>query len=171
MMIEATATRNAQSRLVPPASAAQAATWLLCRFGTVRGALPLEPVVEIMRPRPFTQVAGAPPYVLGLSIIRGAPVPVVDIGRIVTGTPSRAARVITVRSATGIVALAVDEVIGLATFAEDICGRLPALLQDAAAETIAGVAALDAELIVVLRTGRLLPDHVLAMLDAARAPS
>jgi purine-binding chemotaxis protein CheW len=174
MTIEATAARNGQSRLALHAAGAaepSRAAWLLCRAGTMLGAVPIEHVIEIMRPLPLEQVAGAPPYVRGLSVIRGAPIPVVDIGLIVNGVPTRAARLVTVRAAARVIALAVDEVIGIAVFTAEAFGQLPPLLRDAAAETIAGVGAADAELVVVLCTSRLVPQHIFAHLDAAGAPS
>jgi purine-binding chemotaxis protein CheW len=137
----------------------------------MQGALPIEHVVEIMRVLPLERLAGVPPYVLGLSIIRGAAVPVIDIGMIVGGALSRAARLVTVRAATRTIALAVDAVIGVTAIAADCFGQLPPLLQDAAAETISALGTLDAELVVFLRTSRLVPDHVFAQLDATGAAS
>jgi purine-binding chemotaxis protein CheW len=174
MTLEATVARSGQNRFTPRIGAGRRATgasWLLCRNGAVLAALPIENVVESMRALPMVQVAGAPPYVLGLSIIRGAPVPVVDIGLIVNGAPGRAARLVTVRTAGRSIALAMDEVIGIAAVAADAVAKLPPLLHDAAAETIAGLGAADAELLVFLRTGRLVPEDVLARLAAEGARS
>ena len=43
-------------------------------------ALPLEHVVETMRPLPVEPLGDAPRFILGLSIVRGEPIPVVDVG-------------------------------------------------------------------------------------------
>jgi purine-binding chemotaxis protein CheW len=154
------------------ADAAPAAhtSWLVCRAGALRCALPVQQVVEIMRFMPLKQVAGAPPYVRGVSIIRGMPVPVVDMGLIAGGAPTRGARLVAVRVAARIVALAVDEVIGIAAFAAGALHQLPPLLHDAAADTIAALGAADAELVFFLRTGRLVPEDLFAHLDADGAP-
>ena len=72
----------------------------------------LKTSIEIMRMLPVEPVTGAPTYVRGLSIIRGAPVPVVDLGVIVSGEPCHAARLVTVKSAARIVALAVEAIVG-----------------------------------------------------------
>lgn len=174
MMLEATTARNGRNRLAPHfggAEPAGRASWLLCRAGAIRAALPIEDVVETMRMLPLSQFENTPPYVLGLSIIRGVPAPVVDIGRIVNAEPGNAARLVTVRRPGTIIALAVDDVIGITAFAPDALAKLPALLQGTASETIAGVGALDVELLVFLSTSRLLPPDILARLDAGGAPS
>jgi len=174
MIIAATAARNGRDRSAPHMSgggSAASSSWLLCRTGTLLAALPIEDVVETMRVLPVEPVAGAPPYVMGLSIIRGEPVPVVDIGLIVSGAPGRATRLVTVRAGARVIALAADEVVGIAGFAAGTLGRIPPLLRDAATETIAGLGALDAELLVLLRTTRLVPADILARLDGQRAVS
>jgi purine-binding chemotaxis protein CheW len=134
-------------------------------------ALPIEHAIEIMRALPVEQLAGAPPYVRGLSIIRGAPTPIVDVGLVVGGALTHAARLVAVRAAQRTIALAVDEVIGITAIAADDLGQLPPLLSDAATDTVAAIAARDGELLVFLRTGRLVPDDVFARLDDARVPS
>ena len=58
---------------------------LLVRCGESLCALPLAGVLEIMRPLPCEPVQNAPEFVLGMSLIRGAFVPVVDLAALVTG--------------------------------------------------------------------------------------
>ncbi len=172
MNCETTAVPLRQVRMAPAADGqadlAQPArtSWLVCRIGALRCALPIQQVVEIMRVMPLKQVAGTPPYVQGVSIIRGAPVPVVDMSLIADGTPTRGARLVAVRVAARIVALAVDEVIGIAAFAAEALCQLPPLLHEAAADTIAALGAVDAELVFFLRTSRLVPEDLFASLDA-----
>jgi purine-binding chemotaxis protein CheW len=163
------AIRNGRDQPTPRTTSGPApagASWFVCRSGTLLAALPIEDVVETMRALPVEPIAGAPPYVAGLSIIRGAPVPVIDTGLLVSGASGRATRLVTVRAAARTIALTVDEVIGIAGFAADALRQLPPLLRDA--ETIAALDALDAELVVLLRNGRLVPDDVWAGLDAQR---
>src|SRR5690242_13991979 len=74
---------------------------VLCQAGTGRYALPVTRVVEIMRPPPVERLTGTPPYVLGVSVIRGAPVPVVDVAMLVHGEAGRGNRVVTVRAGDG----------------------------------------------------------------------
>jgi purine-binding chemotaxis protein CheW len=133
----------------------------------VRGrlcALPLEHVVETMRPLPVNPVAGAPPYVAGLAIVRGAALPVIDLARLLGPAPgaSTTTRFVTVRVASRVVALGVDAVVGVRTLSTASLGELPALLRDADADAIASVGTLDAELLLVLHAARLLPTEAVA---------
>jgi len=64
---------------------------LVCRVVELVCALPLEAVIETMRPLPIDALGAMPPFVLGVSVIRGAPVVVVDAGLLV-GTRSTPAR-------------------------------------------------------------------------------
>jgi len=168
MLGQGTAARNGQTRSAPSATETDK-PWLLCRAGRLLGALPVEHVIEIMRALPLEPFAGAPAYVRGVSIIRGAPVPVVDIGLLIGGEITHAARLVTVRTASRKVALAVERVIGVTTISSEVFGQLPPLLEEAAADTIVAIGARDCELLVFLRTGRLVSEDVLARLDAEGA--
>lgn len=151
----------------PPAGAGESARmWcLLCRCGAVLCALPVEQIVEIMRPLPVERIAGAPAYVRGLSVIRGVPVPVVDLGLIVGEHATLSVRLIAVKAASRIVAVTVDWVLGISAIAADALGQLPPLLRDTAPDTVAAIGATDKELIIFLQTARLVPEDVLAGLN------
>ena len=133
----------------------------------VRGrlcALPLEHVVETMRPQPVSSVAEPPPCVAGVAVIRSAAVPVVDVGRLLDpsarvepGSAQRALRFVTVRTGDRTVALAVDEVVGIRTLTTDALRDLPPLLREAGSDAVAAIGTLDAELLLVLRAARLVP--------------
>jgi purine-binding chemotaxis protein CheW len=58
--------------------------FLLCRIGSSIGALALKDVRETMRPLPIEPLAGTPPFVLGLAIVRGFPTPVIDAARLLS---------------------------------------------------------------------------------------
>jgi purine-binding chemotaxis protein CheW len=135
---------------------------LICRVQTRLCALPLAHVVEMLRPLP---VAGAPPFVLGLAVIRGAPLPVVDSARLLGADDARAGRFVTVNAGNRRVALAVDCVLGVRAVAPESLHALPPLLHEADSGVIAAIGLLDAELLLVLRSARLLPDE--AVLPAA----
>lgn len=150
---------------------ARPATWLLCRAGTQLCALPTEHVIEVMRHLPITPIAGAPIYVRGMSVIRGAPVVVVDAALLVGQHTTEIARLVTIRAGTRTFALAVQSVLDISTFASDKSGQLPPLLRDTANETIEAIGILDAELLFFLRTARIVSEEVLAALTAAGAAS
>ena len=48
-------------------------------------ALPLVHVLEVMRPLPLEKVEPAPAFLLGLAVIRGEPLPVVDVAALLPG--------------------------------------------------------------------------------------
>lgn len=146
---------------------AQASPWLVCRVGALLCALPLEHVVEVMRLLPIETVAGAVPPVRGLSLIRGAPVPVVDAGALIGESAARAERLVTIRIGERCVALAVESVVGIRPIAAQALQRLPPLLRDAASETVAAIGTLDAQLLFFLNAARIVPQDVLDRLGAA----
>jgi purine-binding chemotaxis protein CheW len=161
MMLQGSATADGENSAPPPrAGAGIPASWLLCRAGTMLCALPVEQVVEIMRMLPLEPFAAAPRYVLGLGIIRGAPVPVVDIGLIVGSAATQAARLVTVKAAGRTIALAMQAVIGITEIGAAASDQLPPLLADAAADTIAAVGARDSGLLIFLRASRMVPEQV-----------
>jgi purine-binding chemotaxis protein CheW len=137
--------------------------WLLCRAGSSLCALPLGYVVEIMRILPIEPIAGAPLSVLGLSIIRGAPTPVVDTALLCGGRTAPFHRLVTVRAGTQIVALAVDTVFGTWSIKAD--ATMPPLLQEAADNVVSAIGRLDAELMLFLATARIVPQELLGRLD------
>jgi len=131
---------------------------LLCRIGGRLCALPTGCVVETMRPLPIEPIAGAPRLVRGLAIIRGSPVPVLDVGEWLGTKVERATRFVTVKTGDQLVALVVDGVVGMRAISMQSLQTLPPLLREAGAEAIAAIARLDAELLFVLRGIRCMPE-------------
>lgn len=133
-------------------------------------ALPLGAVVETMRPLPLQPALDAPAFVAGIARVRGAAVPVVDTGALIGATDAPAfTRFVTLRTSDGAVALAVETVLGVQPLASDSFRRLPPLLR-AGSEILAALAALDAELLLVLELARTLTERILRTLPAdARA--
>jgi purine-binding chemotaxis protein CheW len=131
-------------------------TAIVCSVGRVLCSLPLASVVETFRPLPIEAVAGAPPFVLGLSLVRGSPVPVVDLCRLVTGDPGNPRRFVVVQTDERKVALAVDSV-NVRPIAADRMLELPPLLRDAGTEVISAIGRLDSALFMVLQATRIIP--------------
>ena len=129
---------------------------LLCRVGARLCALPLEHVVETMRPLPIESMAGAPPFVLGLSTIRGIPMPVVDAGALLySGDPPKPTRFVSVKAGHRQVVLAVGEVLGVRDISTVSLRDLPPLLSEVGAGVVSAVGALDSALLLVLQTARI----------------
>jgi purine-binding chemotaxis protein CheW len=134
--------------------------WLLVESGGHTCALPLANVRETMRPQPIERLGGAPAFVLGLAVIRGSSLPVVDLGGVLANERAerRFTRFVTLAVNGREVALAVEAVRGVSTLDERTFGALPPLLGSAGAEAVDALALHDAELLLILRAARLLPD-------------
>jgi purine-binding chemotaxis protein CheW len=143
---------------------------LTCRVGRKVCALPLEQVLETMRPLPVEALPGVPAFVRGLSLIRGWPTPVID-ARTLLGSDDQVAarRYVTLRFASHerrVAALAVDAVLDVVQLAPSSLGELPELLRAAQGELVTALGSLDRELLVVLQHGRLVPDELWQRLEA-----
>jgi len=132
--------------------AASAPDVLLVRIDVRLAALPLRDVVEVSRPLPLHPVAGAPPYVAGVAILRGAPAAVVDL-RVLLGhpDPGPATRWVTARLDGRPVALAVDGVVGTRTLDPSVWRDMPALLEG---DSVGGLATVDRTLVTLLQASR-----------------
>jgi purine-binding chemotaxis protein CheW len=125
----------------------------------VLAALPLEHVVETMRPLPVAPLAEAPAFVMGVAIVRGEPTPVVDAGALlgVADEPCPT-RFVTMRTGGRQVALAVEGVLDVRDLDRDALHELPPLLGCANTEAVTALGALDAGLLVVLRAALAVSD-------------
>jgi purine-binding chemotaxis protein CheW len=128
---------------------------LICRVGGRACALPLEHVREVMRPCRVDRIEPAPAYVLGVALIRGESVPVVDAGMLLTGEKCEATRLVILRVGERRVALAVAEVVGTRALEEGDLRALPPLLSGAS-ELVTAMAVLDGKFVEVLENARLL---------------
>jgi purine-binding chemotaxis protein CheW len=157
----------------PAAIAVPADVVLVCRVGGWLCALPIAQVEETMRPLPVEPLAAVPAFVLGLSIIRGVPTPVVDTGALLGARDRpRPSRLVVLRLQDGDrkVALAVEAVLGVRTIPATALDRLPPLLRDASRDVVTAVGALDDAFLVALHAGRLVPESVWDALAAGGEP-
>lgn len=131
---------------------------LICRIETRLCALPLVHVLEVMRPLPLERIEGAPHFVLGLAVIRGEPLPVVDVAALLSGVPSpKVSRFVAVRVGDRHVALAVAEVLGTRTIERQLLGQTPPLLSQAA-PGVEALGTLDGALLATLDSARVLDE-------------
>lgn len=145
--------------------------WLLCRVGERLCGLPLDGVIETMRPLPVEPLAQAPRFVLGLGVIRGSAVAIVDGGALLGAPGSRSERWVTIGAGGRTTALAVDRVLGVREIGPDAMATLPPLLGDAAREHITAVGTLDTELLLFLRAARIVSDTLVEGLGPPEAAS
>jgi purine-binding chemotaxis protein CheW len=110
-----------------------------------------------MRVQPVAAVDGAPEFVLGLAVIRGGPLPVVDLQRLLTGEPGAATRFVTLRVSERYVALAVPEVLGTRVVDSESLGATPPLLEDCPSVR-RSLGALDGRLFEILESARIIEE-------------
>lgn len=143
-----------------PAPSGELRHVLLVRARSWTCALPIRDVVETMRALPVRQVAGAPPFVRGLAIIRGSMLPVVSLGTLL-GAAGEATgrRFVTVRAGEGrLAALEVNEVLGARHIDTAALDVMPPLLSEALPDLVERLGALDGQILAVLKAATLLPD-------------
>jgi len=141
-------------------------SWLLCRAGSHLCALPLTQIAEVMRLLPIEPLAEAPPFMRGIAVIRGAPVAVLDLGRLLGQARTAPTRLITARvgGQTGgrMLGLAVTEVIGVRR-ADQLGTRTAVpLLREAAQESVSAIGVLDSEALLFLGNLQLLVEGIAA---------
>lgn len=83
------------------------------------------------------------------------------------GDPAQHRRLITLRAGQRQVALAVEEVLGVRQLPPG--QALPPLLGEASADLVNAIGSLDSELLLVLRSARLVPDALWPALQSAGA--
>jgi purine-binding chemotaxis protein CheW len=117
-------------------------------------------VAEILRPLPIEALATPVPSLLGLTTLRGQPVPVIDPARLLGEEGILApARFIVLRVAGRTAILAVDEIVGVRDLPEGALAGLPPLLEEQGA-VISRIGQLDHDLLLVLRTARFVQDDL-----------
>ncbi|WP_433825196.1 chemotaxis protein CheW [Actinoplanes sp. CA-015351] len=134
---------------------------LVFQAGPLFCAFPLEEVVETMRPLQTRPLAGTPPYVQGLTILRGMPSPVIDVTRLLTGEAGEIHRYVAVRAGRGVVACATGPVLGVQDIdVEPPEGPSAALSGVVSRALIAGVGRIGTDPLLLLRGIRTVPDDV-----------
>lgn len=137
---------------------------LVFRIATHPCALPLMQVLEVMRPLPVRPLAGAPEGVLGVAIVRGKPIPVLDLatvlgeGSVASGASSR---FVVLQTGERRVALLVESVSTILSLEAMEFEALPSLWQGSRSPIVAALGVLDDELLMVLESARLLPSDLI----------
>jgi purine-binding chemotaxis protein CheW len=144
---------------------------LVFRAGSLLCALPLEEVIETMRPLATYPMAATPVFVRGICIMRGVPAPVVDVARVLGGGEAEVVRFVAVRTERGPVAFATGEVIGIRPAVADAGLHQAALLGSAPGGLVAGITRLGTEPLLLLQSMRVVPDEVWEAAAAAVVPS
>ena len=140
---------------------------LLARVGSRICAFPVEHVSETMRPLPIEPLAGMPVFVLGVTVVRGTPMPVIDVARMLGATdPPCPGKFVSLRVGARGAVVAIDAVLGVRSLSCDSLGAVPPLFAGENAEVIETMGRLDSALLLILRSGRLVPNAVWAAMRA-----
>ena len=114
-------------------------------------------------PLPVQALAGTQPFVRGISIMRGAPTPVVDVALLLSGHPATVSRFVAVRTGRGPVALACGEVLGIRPVGDTGATRAySALLGGVPMRLVAAVGRYESGPLLVLQSTRVLEDEIWA---------
>ena len=153
---------------VEPADDAAAAMTLVLRAGPLLCALPLDEIIETMRPLAIEPLAGTPAFVRGISVVRGVPCPVIDLARLLGGHDAPLSRFVAVRTDRGPVAFATGEVLGIRPADTATTPQGAALPAGAATALVAAVRTFERQPLFVLQPMRVAADLIWA---AAAAPT
>lgn len=145
--------------------------WLVCRSASHSCALPLSSVVETLRPLPVEPLRPAPPFISGISVIRGRPTPVFDLAAFLEDFEVKPTRFVSLSIANRPVALAVSAVRGIYSFAVAAEGTLPPLMRGVARDSVSAVGILDRQLLLFLETSRMIPPEFFEHLATNRGLS
>lgn len=141
--------------------------YMLFRIQNRLCGIPLAHVVETMRPLPVEAIAGAPAMVKGAAVIRGAPLPVVDLATLWEDESEPPRRFITIKAGERQLALAVTSVEGLHYLPEEVIGDVPPLLSGARANAVDAIGTLDNELLMILNSSHIIPESVWLSIQSA----
>jgi purine-binding chemotaxis protein CheW len=134
---------------------------IVMRAQSLTCALPIEYVSETMRPVAVEAIIGAPEFVLGLAVIRGALTPVVSLPALFnSGADTTASRFIACKAGERRFALAVSEVLGVWNISRDIVSGLPPLMQHARNEIVEAIGIVDRQLLLLLNAGHVVPNDI-----------
>jgi purine-binding chemotaxis protein CheW len=141
---------------------------LLVRVHSWFCALPLSVVVETMRALDIRRLDNAPGFIRGLSIIRGKPLPVVDLTALLGTEAGQGGRLVLARAGERHLALAVDEVLGIRRLDDATLTQTPPLVASALSEGVEKIGPLDGEALAMIEVVRLVPAAVWDALQQAR---
>ncbi len=144
---------------------------LLVNAGGFICALPIEKVREIMRPLNVERLSGLPEYVLGLSLIRGQPTPVVSLPILLKGKhSSETERFVSLNAGHRPVAISVAAVIGVFNLENVTLDNVPPILNQVQQSVASAIGKIDRELLLVLESGYILSEELWGRIKELEQP-
>lgn len=130
--------------------------FLVVQAGELRCALPVSLVREIMRPLRVRTVSGLEPAVLGVSVVRGRPIPVVSLSRLLRQPEREEKRFVLLRTPGRDCVLSVETVHAISSVRTDLWQTMPRIFSriDAAEQIVPE----DSDLMISLRMARLIAE-------------
>jgi purine-binding chemotaxis protein CheW len=98
--------------------------------------------------------------------VRGEPVPVIELGALFDGGSTESTRFVSIVVGSRRISLAVDSVLGVREVDAASLQDLPPLFADGGSSAVATIGMLDAELLMVLNSARLVTDDLHAAFGA-----
>jgi purine-binding chemotaxis protein CheW len=138
-------------------TSADTSACLLVEAGAHLSAIPLADVVETLRPLPVERQPGMPEGVLGLAMVRGATVPVVDLAALFHDPPAPVSRWVLVQAGARAVALAVTSVLGVRALGEGAVAAGATTAAGLVAPAVAAIVEEGTRAVRVLDVAYLLP--------------
>lgn len=152
------------------ATPSQHSTVLMVRVRSWICALSSRFVIEVMRRLPIQPVVGAPPFILGMSIVRGEVTPVLSLGALLGSTErTLPERFVLVHVGQRRAVIGVDEVLGVDVIEEERLDESPGLLSEVLPRDVTRIGVLDRSVLVMLEGGRLLSEDTWRALAALQA--
>ena len=139
--------------------------WLRCLIARAGGhtcAIPLATEMELMRPLGVEPLPGVPPFVSGMTVVRGGPAPVIDLGRLLEDAPRDAVprRWVFSKIEGQPLVLAVESVDGVAELDRTRLEAAPTFGSRTDGGIVSAIALHDRRLLWVLQSTRLVPPEV-----------
>jgi purine-binding chemotaxis protein CheW len=133
--------------------------WLTFTLGAEEYALSLEVVLELIKPRPYTDLPKVPDYVRGILSLRGEVVPVIDLRQRLNlgqGEADTYQRIIVCAGELQSIGLLVDRIIQVVQMPKAAIEPVPLVLNNTGKEFVAGVGRYQGRLLILLNPAEVL---------------
>lgn len=133
--------------------------WLTFLLGEEEYALSLDVVLELIKPRAYTELPKVPDYLKGILSLRGVVVPVIDLRLRLKLGPAEAdgyQRIIVCEGAEQTIGILVDRITQVVRVAKSCLESAPLVLSDLEKRFVAGVGRYQGRMLILLN-----PDEVL----------